>query len=308
MKDIRVHGGSVMKVLTVYAHPNPKSFCHAILEQFTAGLRDAGHSVEVVDLYAIKFDPVFRNRDMATYLHENMPPDILEAMDLKQHVLENVPGGPLGRLVAARWMRDKTPVEIAKFIREHAPRDAREQWAKVAGADGLAFIAPVFWLHFPAILKGWFERVFAYGSAYELTREGWEGHCSGRVPLMHHEKALVISTTLFCEEDYKADWEEPMAAHHRRLGPALPGRQACRARLLLRGRDRRSAEAAAVSAPRLRARQGLRRDRHAGAGRFGRRMREARRWPRSSPMSMRSRAGSTRWWRPCWSSPVAATV
>ena len=109
MKDIRVHGGSVMKVLTVYAHPNPKSFCHAILEQFTAGLRDAGHSVEVVDLYAIKFDPVFRNRDMATYLHENMPPDILEAMDLKQHVLENVPGGPLGRLVAARWMRDKTP-------------------------------------------------------------------------------------------------------------------------------------------------------------------------------------------------------
>ena len=210
MKDIRVHGGSAMKVLTVYAHPNPKSFCHAILEQFTAGLREAGHSVEVVDLYAIKFDPVFRNRDMATYLHENMPPDILEAMDLKQHVLENVPGGPLGRLVAARWMRDKTPAEIAKFIREHAPRDAREQWQKVAAADGLAFIVPVFWLHFPAILKGWFERVFAYGSAYELTREGWEGHCSGRVPLMHHEKALVISTTLFCEEDYKADWEEPM--------------------------------------------------------------------------------------------------
>lgn len=27
---------------------------------------------------------------------------------------------------------------------------------------------------------------------------------------MHHDKALVISTTLFCEEDYKADWELPM--------------------------------------------------------------------------------------------------
>ena len=75
---------AAMRVLTVYAHPNPKSFCHAILEEFTAGLREAGHSVDVVDLYAIKFDPVFRNRDMATYLHENIPPDILETMNLKQ--------------------------------------------------------------------------------------------------------------------------------------------------------------------------------------------------------------------------------
>jgi len=28
-----------MKVLTIYAYPNPKSFCHAILEQFTRGLK-----------------------------------------------------------------------------------------------------------------------------------------------------------------------------------------------------------------------------------------------------------------------------
>jgi NAD(P)H dehydrogenase (quinone) len=33
-----------MKVLTVYAHPNPKSFCHAILQRFTKGLEDAGHT------------------------------------------------------------------------------------------------------------------------------------------------------------------------------------------------------------------------------------------------------------------------
>jgi NAD(P)H-dependent FMN reductase len=43
-----------MRVLTVYAHPNPKSFCHAILEQFTKGLAEAGHTSEVVDLYAIR--------------------------------------------------------------------------------------------------------------------------------------------------------------------------------------------------------------------------------------------------------------
>ena len=42
-----------MHVLTVYAHPNPKSFCHAVLVQFDEGLREAGHTNEVVDLYAI---------------------------------------------------------------------------------------------------------------------------------------------------------------------------------------------------------------------------------------------------------------
>jgi NAD(P)H dehydrogenase (quinone) len=31
-----------MRVLTVYAHPNPKSFCHAVLEQFNEGLARPG--------------------------------------------------------------------------------------------------------------------------------------------------------------------------------------------------------------------------------------------------------------------------
>ncbi|HET9130471.1 MAG TPA: NAD(P)H-dependent oxidoreductase, partial [Terriglobia bacterium] len=52
-----------MHVLTVYAHPNPKSFCHAVLVQFDEGLREAGHTNEVVDLYAIGFDPILRPRD-----------------------------------------------------------------------------------------------------------------------------------------------------------------------------------------------------------------------------------------------------
>lgn len=212
-----------MRVLTVYAHPSPRSFCHAVLEELTAGLREGGHDVEVVDLYAIGFDPVFRTRDMATYLHEDMPPDVLASMDLRQRVLENVPGGPFGRAAASWWLRDKTPQQIARAIREHAPKDAREQWQKVAAADGLAFVAPVYWLHFPAILKGWFERVFAYGSAYALSDEGWHGHASGRVPLMHHEKALVISTTLFSEADYESDWKQPMTRIIDDWGLRYPG-------------------------------------------------------------------------------------
>jgi NAD(P)H dehydrogenase (quinone) len=211
-----------MRVLTVYAHPNPKSFCHAILQQFTKGLGDAGHVSEVVDLYAIRFDPVFRTQDFASYVHESMPPEILEKMNLKQHVLDAAKG-PVQRFIASRWLRNKDSQAVAKFIHEHRPKDVTAQWEKLKRAQGLAFIAPVFWLHFPAILKGWFERVFSYGDAYALTSEGWHGEVKGRVPLLHHEKALIISTTLFKEEAYKADWEKPMTRIIDDWGLRYPG-------------------------------------------------------------------------------------
>ena len=211
-----------MRVLTVYAHPNPKSFCHAILEEFTRGLADAGHVSEVVDLYAIDFDPVFRIQDFASYVHEGMPADILEQMNLKQHVLDAA-GGPFRRFIASRWLRNKDSVSVAKFIRDHRPKDVIAQWEKIKNAQGLAFIAPVFWLHFPAILKGWFERVFSYGDAYALTPLGWRGEAKGRVPLLQHEKALVISTTLFGEEDYKTYWQLPMTRIIDDWGLRYPG-------------------------------------------------------------------------------------
>jgi NAD(P)H dehydrogenase (quinone) len=185
-------------------------------------LEDAGHTNEVVDLYAIKFDPVFRIQDFASYVHETIPLNILEQMNLKQRVLDSA-GGPIQRFIAARWLQDKDPKAVAKFIHEHRPKDVIAQWEKLNNAEGLAFISPVFWLHFPAILKGWFERVFSYGDAYALTLDGWAGEAKGRIPLLHHEKALVINTTLFKEKDYKADWEAPMTRIIDDWGLRYPG-------------------------------------------------------------------------------------
>jgi NAD(P)H dehydrogenase (quinone) len=123
-----------MKVLTVFAHPNPKSFCHAVLRQFTKGLEAAGHTSEVVDLYAIRFNPVFRTQDFASYVHESMPPDILDEMNLKQHVLDTA-GGPIQRFVASLWLRDKDSQAVAKFIHAHRPKDVIAQWEKVKSAQ-----------------------------------------------------------------------------------------------------------------------------------------------------------------------------
>ena len=41
--------------------------------------------------------------------------------------------------------------------------------------------------------------------------------------MLQHEKALVINTTLFKEEDYKADWEMPMTRIIDDWGLRYPG-------------------------------------------------------------------------------------
>lgn len=74
----------------------------------------------------------------------------------------------------------------------------------VRRADALAFIAPMYFVGFPAILKGWIERVFTLGFAFGLTAEGWHGDIGGRIPLLTHEKALVMQTTIFNEAAYDA--------------------------------------------------------------------------------------------------------
>ncbi len=191
-----------MNVLTVYAHPDPKSFCHSVLDKFSRGLQEAGHRNEVVDLYAIRFDPVFRIEDYAGYVHEGMPAEILDRMNLKQRILDSCKG-PVQRFVARRWLAGKDAPSLARMIRSRMPKDVVAQQQKVARAEGLVFIAPVYWCHFPAIMKGWFERVLNYGFAFGLTSVGWQGNVSGRVPMMKHQRALIITPTLFCEEDYE---------------------------------------------------------------------------------------------------------
>ena len=147
-----------MKVLTVYANPNPRSFCHAILEQFSLGLKDAGHTIEVVDLYAIKFDPVFKQRDLTCWIDETTPVETLKSMIQSS-------SNRIEWFFAERWLRNKNISDIVKLTRRLRPKDVVEQQKKIAQAQALAIIAPIWFVGFPAILKGWIERVFTYGFA-----------------------------------------------------------------------------------------------------------------------------------------------
>jgi len=162
--------GRRVNFLVVFAHPKHKgSFNHAILEEFTRGLRAGGHSYEIVDLYRIRFDPVFRERDYVFFADESIPEDVLENMGWRERILEASSRGVFGffkKYRAKRWLRDKTLREIVREIGKHKPKDILDQQQKVAWADGLVLISPVIWMHYPAIMKGWLERVFSYGFAY----------------------------------------------------------------------------------------------------------------------------------------------
>ena len=193
-----------MKVLTIYAHHNPRSFCHAVLQRFIAGLRDAGHTNEVVDLHAIHFDPVLRDHDVPNWIDDSVPDDVLEYMNVKESLMETA-GNPLRRLMLKRWIGDRDSREIIRRLRGlGGPSDVTAQQEKVARADALAFISPVYFVGFPAILKGWIERVFTLGFAFSLKPEAWRGDIRGRLPLLTHKKALIINTTIFDKEAYEA--------------------------------------------------------------------------------------------------------
>jgi len=65
-----------MKYLIVYAHPNPKSFNHAIKEAVEDKLRRSGMPFEVRDLYEIKFNPVLSGSDFVSFKQGQAPEDI----------------------------------------------------------------------------------------------------------------------------------------------------------------------------------------------------------------------------------------
>ena len=50
--------GSPLRILYIYCHPLPESFHAGIRARALEVLRAAGHDVDLLDLYAEKFDPV----------------------------------------------------------------------------------------------------------------------------------------------------------------------------------------------------------------------------------------------------------
>jgi NAD(P)H dehydrogenase (quinone) len=162
-----------MNVLIVYAHPEPRSRNGALRDFAVEHLEAAGHAVQVTDLYAMNWKAAFDAHDVT-----DRAPDARfdPALDSK-------------RAFETGTQRDDI---------------AREQ-DKLKWADAVILQFPLWWFSMPAIMKGWVERVYAYGFAYgvgEHSDQHWgdrygEGSLAGK-------RAMVIVTTGGWESHYSA--------------------------------------------------------------------------------------------------------
>ena len=53
------------------------------------------------------------------------------------------------------------------YEKQYATDGARAEIERLQAAEGLVLCFPTWWFGFPAILKGWFDRVWAPGEAYD---------------------------------------------------------------------------------------------------------------------------------------------
>jgi NAD(P)H dehydrogenase (quinone) len=161
-----------MNVFIVYAHPEPKSLNAELLKFSVQVLKEAGHEVQVSDLYAMKWKAVADRADFPWLGAE-------ERLDYA------VASG------------------TALTQKKQLPEIEAEQ-QKLLWADFVIFQFPLWWYSMPAILKGWVERVYAYQFAYGIGEHGgerWgdrfgEGTLKGR-------RAMIVTTAGGREPHYR---------------------------------------------------------------------------------------------------------
>ncbi len=80
--------------------------------------------------------------------------------------------------------------------------DVRAEQDHIKWADVVTFIHPIWWYQMPAMLKGYIDRIFSHGFAYEIGAEGIMGLLSGK-------KVIILNTTGGAGEHYgKAGYNE----------------------------------------------------------------------------------------------------
>ncbi|GKX68198.1 NAD(P)H-dependent oxidoreductase [Inconstantimicrobium mannanitabidum] len=90
------------------------------------------------------------------------------------------------------------PSDFEAFQSGRVPEDIAAEQEHVKWADVITFIYPVWWASVPAILKGYVDRVFSYGFAYESV----DGVING---LLKGKKGLLFCTTGTPNEVYAAN-------------------------------------------------------------------------------------------------------
>lgn len=121
-------------VLIVSAHPEPTSLTRQLVDVSIDALSSQGHDVIHSDLYAMRWKAVFDADDFPVRTN----PERLSFIAESGHA----------------------------YASGHQSPDVAAEQAKLLAADAVILQFPLWWYGVPAILKGWIERVYAFGFAY----------------------------------------------------------------------------------------------------------------------------------------------
>jgi NAD(P)H dehydrogenase (quinone) len=86
--------------------------------------------------------------------------------------------------------------ELGGWLSGQVPDEVSVGRKRINAADELAFFYPTWWYDRPAILKGWFDRMLAYGYAFK-------GGEDGTIGLLPHKRAWVVQTSGADREAYR---------------------------------------------------------------------------------------------------------
>ncbi len=136
----------------VLAHPEPRSYSGHLARTAQVAFEARGWQVTRSDLYAMGFDPVEGPAHFPGRKHAQR----FEAAAEQRHAFET------GRLAAA----------------------VRDEIDRLQAADLVMLQYPLWWYAGPAILKGWFDRVLAYGAVYTSQERFESGRFRGRRALV----------------------------------------------------------------------------------------------------------------------------
>lgn len=145
-----------MQAHIVIAHPEPKSYNHHLGDVAKSELEQQGWSVSISDLYQKGFDPCERFSHYSNPLNK----DRFNVQAEQRHACE------YGTI----------------------PSVIKEEIDLLDAADLLILQYPMWWHLPPAILKGWFDRVFIYGEVYKSKKRFEKGRFT--------EKQAMLSVTV----------------------------------------------------------------------------------------------------------------
>lgn len=151
-----------MKVLIVYAHPEPRSLNGSLKNLAVKVLQDEGHEVIVSDLYQMQWKTAGDGYDFLARESERLS-----------------------------FTRDSKHA----FQTSTLSPDIQNEIEKLLWSDAVIFQFPLWWFSMPAILKGWFDRVYVNGFAYGVGQHGGDrwGDRYGEGKLLGRRAMLSIT-------------------------------------------------------------------------------------------------------------------